>query len=58
MPKQKNPNQEENLTEKFDVRLTRKDMRNLKNLAERECLDKTSLARRIILLYLRQELSN
>ena len=49
---------EENLTEKFDVRLTSKDMRNLENLAERECLNKTDLARRIILLYLRQELSN
>jgi len=49
---------EENLTKKFDVRLTSKDMRNLENLAERECLNKTDLARRIILLYLRQELSN
>ena len=58
MPKRKNPNPETNLTEKFDVRLSKNDMRNLKHLAERECLDKTSLARRIILLYLRQELSN
>ena len=49
---------EKNLTKKFDVRLTSNDMRNLENLAERECLNKTDLARRIILLYLRQELAN
>lgn len=58
MPKQKNPNPEKNLTSKLMIRLTEKDMRNFENLAEKECLDRSNLARRIILLYLRQELSN
>ena len=58
MGRKKNENQEENLTEKFDVRLTSKDMRSLKYLAEKECLTYTSLARRIILLYLKNAETN
>ena len=58
MGRKKNENQEENLTEKFDVRLTKKDMRNLKYLAEKECLTHTSLARKIVLLYLKNAETN
>ena len=58
MSRKKNENQEENLTEKFDVRLTKKDMRSLRYLAEYECLTHTSLTRRIILLYLKNAETN
>lgn len=58
MSRKKNKNQDDNLTARLMIRLSNKDMRNFENLAEKECLDRSNLARRIILLYLRQELSN
>lgn len=58
MSRGKNKNEEENLTARLMIRLSNKDMRNFENLAEKECLDRSNLARRIILLYLRQEMSN
>lgn len=50
--------EKENLTEKILIRLSGKDRRSLKYLAEKECLCETSLVRRIILLYLKGKLAN
>jgi len=56
MPRKKNPNQEDNLTQKLMVRLSEKDMRDLKRLAEKEYIERSTLARKIILIYIKQQI--
>ena len=57
MPKRKNPNPEENLTERIMIRMTKKEKRDLDNLKEREEISSRSkLARKILLLYIKQQI--
>ena len=57
MPKRKNPNPEENLTERIMIRMTKKEKRDLDNVKEREEISSRSkLARKILLLYIKQQI--
>lgn len=58
MSRRKNEDQENNLTSRFMIRISSKDMRSLKYLAEKECLSVTALTRKIILMYIKKESIN